>query len=130
MILVDSTVWIDHFRNIANPHTTWLNDHVYTDEIAVTDLILCEVLQGARDNVRFAQMRRALLHLPVVEGSREIAVAAAQNYRTLRSRGITVRKTVDVLIATTSIEQGYRLLHHDRDFDPFERHLGLQVVHP
>jgi predicted nucleic acid-binding protein len=131
VIIVDSTVWIDHFHSTVNPHTAWLDLHAYSDEIGITDLILCEVLQGARDDFRFTQMRRALLRLPVIAGSsRELAVAAAQNYRNLRGRGITIRKIVDTLIATACIEQGHRLLHHDRDFDPFEEHLGLQVIHP
>jgi predicted nucleic acid-binding protein len=131
MIIVDSTVWIDHFNDIANPHTMWLGRNAYSGEIGLTDLILYEVLQGARGDVRFQQMRRALLRLPILAGvDRELAVAAAVNYRTLRSKGITVRKMVDCLIATTCIERGHNLLHHDRDFDGFEEHLGLKVVHP
>jgi len=131
MIIVDSTVWIDYFNDMDNPHTAWLRRNAYSGEVGLTDLILCEVLQGARGDVRFQRMRRALLRLPVVAGvDRELAVAAAENYRALRSKGITVRKTIDCLIATTCIERGHSLLHHDRDFDGFEEHLGLQVIHP
>ena len=131
MIIVDSTVWIDYFNDITNPHTVWLSQSAYHGEIGLTDLISCEVLQGARGDVRFQQMRRALLQLPVISGvDRELAVTAAVNYRTLRSKGITVRKMVDCLIATTCIERGYSLLHHDSDFDGFEEHLGLKVIHP
>ena len=130
MILVDTSVWVDFFNNVANPYTAWLERHVYTERIGITDLILCEILQGARDDVRFEQMRRNLTNLPVVAGSRELSIAAARNYRSLRDRGITVRKPADTLIATTCIELGYLLLHHDRDFDGFERHLGLSVIHP
>jgi predicted nucleic acid-binding protein len=131
MIIVDSTVWIDLFNDMDNPHTAWLHRNAYSGEVGLTDLILCEVLQGARGDVRFQQMRRALLRLSVVAGvDRALAVAAAENYRALRSKGITVRKTIDCLIATTCIERGHSLLHRDRDFDGFEEHLGLQVVHP
>jgi predicted nucleic acid-binding protein len=131
MTIVDSTVWIDYFNDIPNPHTDWIVGNAYQGEIALTDLIVCEVLQGARGDVRFQHMRRALLELPILAGvDRELAVAAAGNYRTLRSKGITVRKMVDCLIATVCIERGHSLLHHDRDFDGFEEHLGLRVVHP
>jgi predicted nucleic acid-binding protein len=131
MILVDSTVWIDYFNEITNPQTAWLSRNAYSGEIGLTDLILCEVLQGARGDVRFQRMRSALLQLPIIAGvDRELAVAAAENYRSLRSKGVTVRKMVDSLIATVCIERGHILLHHDRDFDGFEEHLGLKVLHP
>jgi hypothetical protein len=130
VILVDTTVWVDYFNNVANPCTTWLERHFYTERIGITDLILCEILQGARDDARFEQMRRSLTSLAVAVGSRELSIAAARNYRSLRDKGITVRKLADTLIATTCIEGGHSLLHHDRDFDGFEQHLGLKVVHP
>jgi predicted nucleic acid-binding protein len=127
---VDTTGWVDYFNNVANPHTAWLEHNVYRERIGITDLILCEILQGARDGLRFGQMKQHLTSLPVICGSREISIAAAGNYRFLRDKGITVRKLADTLIATTCIENGYSLLHHDRDFDGFEKYLGLKVIHP
>jgi predicted nucleic acid-binding protein len=132
MVIADTTVWVDHFNNVSNAQTEWLRasgDSKFA--VGLTDLILCEVLQGLRDDFRFAKVKSELLRLPVLStGGVDLAVTAARNYMSLRSRGITVRKTIDGLIATFCIEAGHELLHHDRDFDPYERHLGLQVVHP
>lgn len=131
MTIVDTTVWIDFFGGIVNPETTWLREQAGRVSPGLTDLILCEVLQGIRDDFTFARVRRELLSLNVFDsGGASIAVAAARNYRALRQRGYTVRKTVDCLIATFCIETGFELLHRDRDFDPFEEHLGLRVLHP
>lgn len=97
--------------------------------LAVGDLILTEVLQGFGSERDFNQARKMLTSLTVVElGGQEIAVQTARNFRKLRNLGITVRKTIDTVIATRCIESGYELLHSDRDFDPFAKHLGLRVV--
>ncbi len=97
----------------------------------LTDLILCEVLQGIRSEREFSQVRRELGKFELFATSgEELAVAAASNYRTLRERGRTVRKTIDCLIATSCILRGHSLLHRDRDFAPFEQLLGLSVIHP
>jgi predicted nucleic acid-binding protein len=97
--------------------------------LAIGDLILTEVLQGFHNERDFHEARRMLTSLTVVElGGREIAIQAANNFRALRRLGVTVRKTIDTVIATRCIESGYHLLHNDRDFDPFARHLGLRVV--
>jgi predicted nucleic acid-binding protein len=97
----------------------------------LTSLILCEVLRGVRFDWQFRETEQKLLSLVVFERtSAALAVAAAQNFRTLQRRGITVRKTVDCLIATFCIEEGHELLHQDSDFDGFEEHLGLRVIHP
>jgi len=132
MVIVETTVWVDHFNDVANSQTEWLRDIGHSEiEIGLTDLILCEVLQGLRDDFRFAQVKRDLLRLPVLSTSGvELAVVAARNYIALRRRGITVRKTIDGLIATFCIEGGHDLLHNDRDYDGYERHLGLKVIHP
>jgi hypothetical protein len=99
--------------------------------VGLIDLILCEVLQGVREEFTFAQVRRELLNFPVFNaGGSHVAIAAARNYRFLRQKGNTVRKTIDCLIATYCIESGGALLHRDRDFDPFEKYLGLRVIHP
>ncbi len=131
MVIVDSTVWVDYFNGLHNPETDWLDDQVDEQRLGLTTLILCEVLQGVRDERRAAQVEAELMRLEVFEaGGVELAVQAARNYRTLRSRGKTVRKTIDVLIATFCLEEQHSLLHRDRDFDPFEQLLGLSVVHP
>jgi predicted nucleic acid-binding protein len=102
-----------------------------TDTLALTDLILCEVLQGLRNEKASAEIARQLNAFPVFNtGGQEAAIAAARNYRFLRARGATVRKTIDCVIATHCIRHGHSLLHRDRDFDPFERYLGLDVIHP
>ena len=131
MIIVDTTVWIDYFGGISNTNTDWLDQEMGRQRLGLTDLILCEILQGIRDERTFKQLRRELCELEVFStGGVELAVASAQNYRRLRSRGYTVRKTIDCLIATFCLVEGHTLLHRDHDFDPFERELGLRVLHP
>jgi len=99
--------------------------------LGILDLILCEVLQGIREESTYDQTRKALLNYEVYEmGGVQLAVAAAQNYRALRTKGYTIRKTIDCLIATYCILNRHALLHNDRDFEPFEKYLGLQVIHP
>ena len=129
MILVDSTVWIDYFRGIETPQVERLDHLLGREELAIGDLILVEVLQGFDDAREFGQAKRALESLiPVDLGGHSLALKAAQNYRALRKRGITVRKTIDTVIATRCIEDGLTLLHNDRDFEPFVEHLGLRSV--
>lgn len=131
MVIIDTTVWVDYFRGIQTPEADWLNLELDRQPLGLGDLILCEVLQGIRDENRAEAVRRQLLNLEVVEmGGVAVAVAAARNYRFLRARGKTVRKTIDCLIATACLLNGNSLLHCDRDFDPFEEILGLRVVHP
>ncbi len=131
MVIVDSSVWIDALWGTANRQSIWLSDALGREQIGITSLILAEVLQGVRTDRQFRECRRRLLTLPVFEAlTVDLAVAAAKNYRHLRNRGVTVRKAVDCIIATFCIESGYQLLHRDRDYDAFERHLGLQVIHP
>lgn len=127
MILVDSSVWIEYFRGIQSSQTDRLHALLGNEPIATGDLVLTEVLQGFGSAKDFNQGKKLLTSLPVVElVGVEIAVRAASNYRTLRTLGITVRKTIDTLIATSCIEKGLRLLYSDKDFDPFVEHLGLQ----
>lgn len=129
MILVDSSVWVDYFQGLATAQTEVLDGLLGIEPVAVGDLILLEVLQGFRKDKEFNAARQMLSELETVElGGIDIAISAANNYRHLRELGITVRKTIDTLIATKCIESGYRLLHNDRDFDPFVKHLGLRVV--
>jgi predicted nucleic acid-binding protein len=97
--------------------------------LAIDDLILTEVLQGFYNERDFKDARKMLTSLEVVElGGQEIAIQAAKNFRALRRLGVTIRKTINTVIATRCIESGYELLHNDRDFDPFVKHLGLRVA--
>lgn len=131
MTIVDTTVWIDYFAGTINPHTEWLDRELSSRRMGLTDLILCEILQGIRAESAFVQVRRELSRFEIFDtGGEELAIAAAQNYRSLRSHGHTVRKTIDCLIASFCVAEGYSLLHRDRDFDPFEKHLGLRIIHP
>ena len=129
MILVDSSVWIDYFRGNATPQTNRLDDLLGSEPLAIGDLILTEVLQGFGSDREFNAARKELLALDmVVLGGPDVAVEAARNYRKLRNLGVTVRKTIDTVIATRCIVSGHTLLHSDRDFDAFEQHLGLRCV--
>jgi len=131
MVIVDSTVWIDYLRDADTGQTRWLDVRQGLDEIGLTDLILCEVLQGFREDWKFQRIASQLRLLPILDsGGASVAIASARNYRVLRAKGITVRTTIDCLIATFCMEQGHVLLHNDRDFDAFEEHLGLRVIHP
>jgi predicted nucleic acid-binding protein len=131
MTIVDTTVWIDYLGGTVNQHTDWLDQELNQQRLGLTDLILCEVLQGIRGDSTFKRVRRDLSRFEVFDtGGEALAVASAQNYRFLRSHGHTVRKTIDCLIATFCLTEQHSLLHRDRDFDPFERYLGLHVLHP
>ena len=128
MILVDTSVWVDYFNGHITPETTTLDKILSTDEIIMGDIILAEVLQGFRSDQDFETAWQALMRFRQVSLlNPELAVRCAKNYRQLRKAGVTIRKTVDCFIATYCIENHIELLHCDRDFDPFENHLGLQV---
>lgn len=129
MILVDSSVWIDYFKGIINTQTEKLDGLLGQKPLAIGDLMLTEVLQGFGTEREFNAACRMLTSLTIVElGGEEIAIKAARNFRTLRKLGVTIRKTIDTVIATRCIEDGLELLHNDRDFVPFVTHLGLRVV--
>lgn len=129
MILVDSSVWIAHLRGQTTPATTRLEVAAEREPLLVGDLILLEVLQGARDNAQAARIERALREYAIVSLLDDrLAIQGARNCRHLRGLGITVRKTADVIIGTFCIERGHSLLHEDRDFEPMEKHLGLKAA--
>lgn len=131
MILVDSSVWIDYFRGATTPQVERLDSLLGSELVAIGDLMLVEVLQGFTSDRDFNQAKRLMTSLEVIQiGGQEIAIKAARNFRSLRSRGITVRKTIDTLIATRCIDARYSLLFSDRDFDPFVEHLGLKSALP
>ena len=129
MIVVDSSVWIDFFNGVSTPEVERLDGLLGEMPLAIGDLILVEVLQGfrhGRDVAKARQLFQSLTLLPMLEGRN--AWVAAENYRQLRSKGITVRKTIDGIIATACIEANLPLLFSDRDFQPYVEHLGLQPV--
>lgn len=129
MIVVDSTVWIDFLNGRVRPHVRRLREMLGSTEIIVGDLMLCEVLQGLVSEREASEVEALLRRFDIVPmGGERIAVTAARNYRTMRERGITIRKTIDLLIGTWCIEHGVALLHNDRDFAPMARHLGLVEV--
>lgn len=131
MILVDSSVWIDYFRGIQTSETDRLDALLGSEPVATGDLVLAEVLQGFGSVQDFNQGKKLLTSLPIIDlVGRDIAIQAAKNFRTLRSHGITIRKTIDTLIATRCIEKGLTLLYSDKDFDPFVVHLGLRTAIP
>jgi predicted nucleic acid-binding protein len=126
MILVDSSVWIDYFRGVATPESGRLDVLLSSEPLAIGDIVLTEVLQGFLGERDFNQALRLMSSLILVDiAGHQVAVQAARNFRQLRVRGITVRKTIDTLIATRCIEDGLSLLYSDRDFEPFVEHLGL-----
>jgi predicted nucleic acid-binding protein len=129
MILVDTSVWIDYFNGSDTPETSILDALLGTEPLLIGDLILVEVLQGFRSDAELARAARLLAVLEFHElVGREVALSSAFNYRSLRARGVTVRKTIAVIIGTWCILNNHQILHRDRDFDPLEKHLGLQVV--
>jgi|SRR5271157_650213 predicted nucleic acid-binding protein len=131
MVIVDTSVWVDYLNDIVNLQSVWLDDAISRQEIGLTSLVLCEVLQGVRNDSQFHGFRSDMLQFAIFDtGSTELAILSAQNYRTLRQKGYTIRKTIDCIIATFCIEYGHQLLHKDSDFDAFEAHLGLRVLHP
>ena len=131
MLVVDTSVWVDYFNGVENLQTDFLNTILDKTPILIGDLILAEVLQGFRHDPDFEKVRRILgkfMQESMVNPM--LAVQGARNYRFLRQKGVTVRKTIDSLIATFCIENDYELLHNDSDFDGYEEHLGLRVIRP
>jgi len=131
MVIVDTTVWVDYLKGASTPEVEWLDRETSRQRLGLLDLMACEVLQGLSTDEEAVRVLRHMRRFEIFQtGGIDLAVAAARNYRHLRSRGRTVRKTIDCLIATFCIEQNHALLHNDRDFDAFEELLDLQVVHP
>ena len=129
MILVDSSVWIDFFNGVDKPHVDKLYQLLGIENIATGDLIAVEVLQGIKSEADFQKVKQVMYDISFFSlCNKELSIIAAENYRVLRRQGITVRKTIDIIIATFCIENNLKLLHNDRDFDPCAAILGLQVV--
>lgn len=128
MILVDSSVFIDYFNGIKNWHTDELNTLVGNELAVIGDYILAEVLQGFRTDKDFKIAKEIMGSFPCFNVcNEEIAIKSAENFRILRSKGITIRKTVDLIIGTFCIENEIELLHNDRDFEPMGKYLGLKI---
>jgi len=131
VILVDSSVWINYFNGISTWQTDLLDHYLSNTPIIIGDLILTEVLQGFRSNADFETAKNFLSALLFREiGGYNVAIQSAQNYRALRKAGVTVRKTIDIIIATFCIIEGFTLLHDDRDFDPMVTHFSLKTPLP
>lgn len=127
MVLVDSSVWIDYLRGTASPEAVLLDTLIDTERLVIGDLIFLEVLRGAPER-RILAVRQQLLSCEFRRlGGFAVVTAAAENNRVLRSKGATVRNTIDLVIGSYCIIEDISLLHKDRDFEPFERHLGLRV---
>lgn len=129
MILIDSSVWIDYFNGLDTPQTSKLDMLLGVEPLCIGDLILIEVLQGFRIDKDYETAKQLLTSLSIFNIlNMEIAIKSVDNFRYLRKRGITIRKTVDTIIATFCIEEKYPLLFSDRDFLPFAKYLGLRAV--
>lgn len=129
MILIDSSVWIDYFNGNQTPQSDWLDSALGSKPIIMGDLILTEVLQGFQSDNDFKTARDLLLMIPFTSmGGQAIALKSAANFRLLRKKGVTVRKTIDVIIGTFCIHNQLTFLHSDRDFDPMAQYLDLKTV--
>lgn len=128
MMVVDTSVWIDYVNGVRTAQTDILDRELKQDRVVTGDLIIVEFLQGFRDNKQFQQARKLMDSLEYYDFiGKDMAIKAAQNFRLLRKKGVTIRKTIDVLIATFCIEHGFELLHNDKDYEQMEKILGLRV---
>ena len=131
MILVDSSVWIAYFNGDVTPQTEWLDSALGKEIIVVGDIILTEVIQGFKNDCDFKKAEELLSSFPFMEMlGEELALKSAENFRLLRLKGVTVRKTIDVMIGTFCIHHDISLLYDDRDFDPLAKHLSLKTIKP
>ena len=129
MVLADTSVWIDYFNGFSTWQSERLDLLLDTDPVALGDLILTEVLQGFRNDAEFRKAQSFLAEPPFYElGGYAVCLQAARNYRALHAKGMTVNKTIDVIIATACIEWDFELLHNGGDFDALQKILGLQLV--
>ncbi|ADY12521.1 type II toxin-antitoxin system VapC family toxin [Sphaerochaeta globosa] len=128
MMVVDTSVWIDYVNGVRTAQTDILDRELKQDRVVTGDLIIVEFLQGFRDNKQFQQARRLMDSLEYYDFiGKDMAIKAAQNFRLLRKKGVTIHKTIDVLIATFCIEHGFGLLHNDKEYEQMEKILGLRV---
>ena len=128
MVVVDTTVWIDYIHGLDTPYTNALDQELLHNQVITGDLIIAEFLQGFRDDKDFEAAKEimdSLIYCDML--GKDIALKAAMNFRLLRKKGISIRKTVDIIIGTFCIEHELSLLHNDRDFEPMEKFLGLRI---
>ena len=129
MVLIDTTVWVDFFAGRQLPHVTALERLIKgREDICICSIILTEVLQGIREKNEFRKTKdlfNTMIFLPMPYS---VFLGAAEIYRTLRRKGITIRNSIDCMIGSVAIENDIILLHNDRDYIPIERHLGLKVL--
>ena len=129
MVIVDTSVWIDFFNGKIDKQTDKLNELLINEDLIIGDIILAEILQGFKSDSDFNTAKNVLIELPCYAiSSKEIAIKSSENFRFLRKKGFTVRKSVDMLIGTFCIENNIPLLHSDRDFQPMQKHLGLVCI--
>jgi predicted nucleic acid-binding protein len=129
LILADTSVWVDFLRGRASPEALLLRSMLGRDPVIVGDLVLCEILMGVPDEQQAHRVERMMRENPIIElVDDDVAIEAAAHFRRLRAKGITVRKTIDLLIASFCLREDVPLLHRDRDFDAMETHLGLRVL--
>ena len=129
MVLIDSTVWIDFFNGIKNQQTDSMSDLLENNLIYLADIVILEVLQGIRDDKLFEEIKILFGNCIILNVlNTEYAIKSANNFRYLRKKGITIRKSIDCLIATYCIENSIKLLHIDKDFQPFVEYLGLKII--
>ncbi len=129
MIVVDTSIWIDYFNGNINSKTDWLDDALGVEPIIMGDIILAEVLQGFQNEKDFKTAKKLLLEIPFMDMiGQELAIKSALNYRYLRKKGITIRKSIDVMIGTFCIHHNFFLFHNDKDFDPLEKQLKLKIM--
>ena len=129
MILVDSSIWIDYFNGTVNKKTDWLDESMGIEPVIMGDIVLTEVLQGFQNDNDFKNAKKLLLEIPFMDMiGQELAIKSAMNYRALRQKGITIKKTIDVMIGSFCIHNNFFLLHNDKDFDPLEKYLKLKVM--
>ncbi|HBA84005.1 MAG TPA: VapC toxin family PIN domain ribonuclease [Verrucomicrobia bacterium] len=129
MVIVDTSAWIEFFQNANSEVAQKVDQALEQDLIGIGDLIYCEVMQGLYHAEQQDRISKLLLSLPQFEMvGFQIAAKSASNYRRLRTKGVTIRKTIDVLIGTFCAENGHHLIHNDRDFDLMASHIGLKVL--
>ena len=129
MVIVDTSAWIEYFRDGLPEIVTRVDHCLDQDLVGIGDLIYCEVMQGIRSPRHRREVSSLLLALPQFEMvGFQLAEKSAANYRLLRSRGVTIRKTIDVLIGTFCADHGFQIVHHDADFDRMAPHIGLEMI--
>jgi predicted nucleic acid-binding protein len=128
MIVADTSAWIDFFNGVNASHTNALDYELLHSRVAIGDLIIVEILQGFRDEKQYKLVKQIIDNLEYYDFvGKDIAYKSAENFRILRKKGITVRKTIDVIIGTFCIENNFSLIHNDKDFEPIEKYLGLEI---